>query len=341
MASKGGPVALGTLFELPLSALGKAVGAGEPELTAASLQALQLEQQQSEPGTAAADDSSAAAADAAAAAAAPRGPTCIACGIGVGGAPGFASAEEQRHHFSLDWHRYNVKRRAARQPPVSEAAFAALVEDEQQEVGSISGSESEDSEDEEEGGEGGEGRGGGQGSTGPQFAFSTSGGCRPPNGGQPVCCFPHFCHIPTPAKQPACKPHWPAPALPELAFPRLALASLPVSQPACPPACFFLPRHCSCRRQALRLLACPGGARARPAACSVSRWQHHSSSSSSSWGSAGSGGRQRGAGPGRAALAAPARRPLGCGHAARRPLCGGRLQRGPRTGGQPPPARQV
>ncbi len=33
-----------------------------------------------------------------------------------------------------DWHRYNVKRRAAGQRPVSEAAFEALVEDEQAEV---------------------------------------------------------------------------------------------------------------------------------------------------------------------------------------------------------------
>ncbi|PRW56664.1 Ankyrin repeat and zinc finger domain-containing 1 [Chlorella sorokiniana] len=156
-----GPVALSTLFELPLDQFGVAAGSPEEqELTAAALQ--QLDLSAAEAGT----DASPAAPPA------PSGPTCIACGIGVGGAPGFASAEEQRRHFSLDWHRYNVKRRAAGQRPVTEAAFEALVEDEQAEVGSISGSESEDSEDEGE-------RGGSSSSaSGPQFAFSGADGRR-------------------------------------------------------------------------------------------------------------------------------------------------------------------
>ncbi len=134
------------------------------ELTENALRQLQMEppaQQESQADAAAT-----------AASAAARGPTCIACGVGVGGAPGFASAEEQRAHFSLDWHRFNVKRRAARQPPVSEDAFAALVEDERAEVGSISGSESEDSEEEAAAEEQGAGA---SGATGPQFAFTASG----------------------------------------------------------------------------------------------------------------------------------------------------------------------
>ncbi|KAI7839248.1 hypothetical protein COHA_006946 [Chlorella ohadii] len=153
-------VALSTLFELPLDQFGTAAGSTqEHELTAAALQQLDLGA-----GDAGADATPAAPP-------APSGPTCIACGIGVGGAPGFASAEEQRRHFSLDWHRYNVKRRAAGQRPVSEAAFEALVEDEQAEVGSISGSESEDSEDEDE-------RGSRSAAAGPQFAFSGADGRR-------------------------------------------------------------------------------------------------------------------------------------------------------------------
>lgn len=156
-------MALSTLFELPLDQFGAAAGgADEQELTAAALQ--QLDLGAAEAGTDAVPT----------APPAPSGPTCIACGIGVGGAPGFASAEEQRRHFSLvsaarahlshlradhdatssstsccstappsgcarppapqDWHRYNVKRRAAGQRPVNEAAFEALVEDEQAEV---------------------------------------------------------------------------------------------------------------------------------------------------------------------------------------------------------------
>ncbi len=83
-------VALSTLFELPLDQFGAAAGSTqEHELTAAALQQLDL----------GAGDAGAHATPAAPPA--PSGPTCIACGIGVGGAPGFASAEEQRRHFSL------------------------------------------------------------------------------------------------------------------------------------------------------------------------------------------------------------------------------------------------
>lgn len=88
----GAPVALSTLFELPLDQFGAAASpdaAGVQELTATALQQLSL-------GAA-----GAATQEAAAAAPPPSGPTCIACGIGVGGAAGFASAEQQRRHFSL------------------------------------------------------------------------------------------------------------------------------------------------------------------------------------------------------------------------------------------------
>ena len=34
----------------------------------------------------------------------------------------------QRDRFKCDWHRYNVRRRVAKQPPVSEAQFEALLE---------------------------------------------------------------------------------------------------------------------------------------------------------------------------------------------------------------------
>lgn len=165
-----GPIPLGTLFELPLPEFGSAAtGSGEAGLTVDALRQLQLAPTTQQEALA---ESGAAAASLAAT----RGPTCIACSIGVSGNPGFASAEEQRAHFSLDWHRYNVKRRAARQPPVSEDAFAALVEDERAEVGSISGSESEDSEEEEEAEvQGAAGMGGG-----PQFAFTASGKPSPP-----------------------------------------------------------------------------------------------------------------------------------------------------------------
>lgn len=94
----GSPQALFTLFELPLDQFQGASSEATAELTAEALQALELD-------TAATTDAepTASAGEAAEPPAAARGPTCIACGVGVGGAPGFASAEEQRRHFSLDW----------------------------------------------------------------------------------------------------------------------------------------------------------------------------------------------------------------------------------------------
>lgn len=75
------------------------------------------------------------------------GSTCIACGIGVT-LPAFASVEEQREHFRTDWHRYNVKRRVAGLAPVAEERFTALVVECDDEVGSLSGSDSDASADE-------------------------------------------------------------------------------------------------------------------------------------------------------------------------------------------------
>ncbi|KXZ56307.1 hypothetical protein GPECTOR_1g270 [Gonium pectorale] len=76
------------------------------------------------------------------------GATCLTCGIGVNG-PGFANAAEQRQHFKTDWHRYNVKRRLAKQPPVSEDAFEKVLEQGTEVSISGSGSDTSDEEDEE------------------------------------------------------------------------------------------------------------------------------------------------------------------------------------------------
>ncbi len=54
--------------------------------------------------------------------------TCRTCGVGKGGATGFASVAEQREHFKTDWHRLNVKRALAKQPPLTEAEFDALLD---------------------------------------------------------------------------------------------------------------------------------------------------------------------------------------------------------------------
>src|SRR4051812_15173382 len=63
-------------------------------------------------------------------------PTCITCGNLV-----FESALEQRAHFRLDWHRFNVKRRLvnASQAPVTEAEFEGMMADL---TDSLSGTES-------------------------------------------------------------------------------------------------------------------------------------------------------------------------------------------------------
>lgn len=58
-----------------------------------------------------------------------NGATCLTCGIGIS-TPGFSTPAEQRAHFKTDWHRYNVKRKLAKQPPISEEQFEAMIEQE-------------------------------------------------------------------------------------------------------------------------------------------------------------------------------------------------------------------
>ena len=67
---------------------------------------------------------------------------CITCGIEQ-----FETDEERLLHYKSDWHRYNVKLRVQHRVAVSEAKFEEmlLMEDE---VGSISGSDTEDDDDE-------------------------------------------------------------------------------------------------------------------------------------------------------------------------------------------------
>ncbi|RIA92797.1 hypothetical protein C1645_764109 [Glomus cerebriforme] len=71
-------------------------------------------------------------------------PTCFVCGI-----TSFDSVEQQRAHYKLDWHRFNVKRRAvnleygkSQYKPTTEEEFEELIGDS---LSSISGSETEDS----------------------------------------------------------------------------------------------------------------------------------------------------------------------------------------------------
>ncbi|KAF5841474.1 hypothetical protein DUNSADRAFT_12639 [Dunaliella salina] len=104
------------------------------------------------------------------------GQTCQACGIGLA-EPGFASTAEQREHFKTDWHRYNVRRRVAKQLPVSESQFEQMLEN-GSEVSSISGSSSED--EDEYDNEGGKSttRGHQQFSVPPQVVFTAKDGRR-------------------------------------------------------------------------------------------------------------------------------------------------------------------
>ena len=47
--------------------------------------------------------------------------TCLACHVA------FPTAPEQRVHYKTEWHRYNLKRKVAELPPVTEASFADRV----------------------------------------------------------------------------------------------------------------------------------------------------------------------------------------------------------------------
>lgn len=57
--------------------------------------------------------------------------TCQVCGIGVvSGERGFVDVHEQRAHFKLDWHRYNVHRSLKQRPAVTREQFEQTVENE-------------------------------------------------------------------------------------------------------------------------------------------------------------------------------------------------------------------
>jgi hypothetical protein len=57
----------------------------------------------------------------------------------------FGSKEDYRIHYRDDWHRYNLKSKLRDRPPVSQDDFFAMEDD----ISSISGSESEDEKSEE------------------------------------------------------------------------------------------------------------------------------------------------------------------------------------------------
>ena len=48
--------------------------------------------------------------------------TCLTCSAT------FSDSLEQRQHFKLDWHRFNLKRKIQNKPAVDEAEFEKLVE---------------------------------------------------------------------------------------------------------------------------------------------------------------------------------------------------------------------
>ncbi|XP_028404605.1 ankyrin repeat and zinc finger domain-containing protein 1-like [Dendronephthya gigantea] len=65
------------------------------------------------------------------------GKSCLLCGVT------FLTLEEQRSHFTLDWHKYNVKQKLLQRDPVKEDEFEEMISGE---LSSISGSESDSAE---------------------------------------------------------------------------------------------------------------------------------------------------------------------------------------------------
>ncbi|GMH35473.1 hypothetical protein BSKO_03341 [Bryopsis sp. KO-2023] len=66
--------------------------------------------------------------------------TCNGCGLGPSD---FESGDDWKPHFKSDWHRHNLRRKLKGRPPIGEAEFETLVEQDA-EVSSISGSDSSD-----------------------------------------------------------------------------------------------------------------------------------------------------------------------------------------------------
>jgi hypothetical protein len=64
---------------------------------------------------------------------------CSACGLTA-----FADRSQQREHYKLDWHRYNLHQGLAGQEPLTEEAFDQMVEAGQADDVSLSGSDSEE-----------------------------------------------------------------------------------------------------------------------------------------------------------------------------------------------------
>eukprot|EP00887_Chlorella_sp_A99_P007140 scaffold2.g7140.t1 len=152
---------LGTIYELPLEEF----ALGDAGLTTEAVEAPEANAASSE--NAESPDLAAATEPPPSGAAAGGAGGCTTCGgAGCGG-----SAEEWRGHFRSDWHRFNLKRRAAGLGPVSDQEFEALVNKE--DVGSISGSESEGGSDDDEGPSTGGSGGGDQQQPGryPHFLF--------------------------------------------------------------------------------------------------------------------------------------------------------------------------
>ena len=59
--------------------------------------------------------------------------TCITCSVG------FLEASAQREHYKTDWHRYNLKRKVAEFPPVSESDFKSRMDKHEQQRKVLSG----------------------------------------------------------------------------------------------------------------------------------------------------------------------------------------------------------
>uniref|UniRef100_A0A061R5G9 Ankyrin repeat and zinc finger domain-containing protein 1-like n=1 Tax=Tetraselmis sp. GSL018 TaxID=582737 RepID=A0A061R5G9_9CHLO len=66
--------------------------------------------------------------------------TCLTCGVGTEVAA-FVSLDEQRQHFKSDWHRFNLKRKLGGRSPLSERCFEQLICSCEDDVESISGSD--------------------------------------------------------------------------------------------------------------------------------------------------------------------------------------------------------
>ncbi|XP_046851771.1 ankyrin repeat and zinc finger domain-containing protein 1-like isoform X2 [Xenia sp. Carnegie-2017] len=70
-----------------------------------------------------------------------NGKSCILCGVM------FTTLKDQRSHFKLDWHKYNIKQRLLQRKPVKQEEFEEIVSGD---LSSISGSDSDSSDDDDD-----------------------------------------------------------------------------------------------------------------------------------------------------------------------------------------------